>query len=346
MKVLVTGNKGYIGSVLTEILIARGYEVFGYDIDYYDGCEVYEFNQPIKQIKKDIRDISVRDLEGIDAVIHLAALSNDPLGELDPKLTEDINFKGTLKLANLAKEAGVKRFIYSSSQSMYGISNTNEELDEDDSEKNPITVYAKTKWQAECELKKLASSDFTVVCFRPSTVFGASPRLRCDIVFNNLVACAYTTGRIEVKSDGTPWRPVVHVRDVSKAFIAGLEAPDNLIQGQAFNVGIRNGNYTIRGLAEAAQRAVLGSTLEFTGEHGFDSRTYKVSFRKILSILKNYYEPEWDLDKGGKELVELFKRINFTEEQFKGETTNRLKQMSYLIQKKKIDGELKWVDKP
>ena len=172
---------------------------------------------------------------------------------------------------------------------MYSISKVDNELDEDDSEKNPITVYAKTKWDAECELKKLGSDDFTVVCFRPSTVFGASPKLRCDIVFNNLVACAYTTGKIEIKSDGTPWRAVVHIRDACNAFIAGLEAPKELASNQSFNVGIENGNYTIRNLAEAAQNIVKECSLVFTREHGHDSRTYKASFRKMLEDILEYW---------------------------------------------------------
>lgn len=342
MNVLVTGNKGYIGVVLTEMLLAAGYQVTGYDTGYYDGSEVCSFVQPKKQIKKDIREINIKDLEGIDAVIHLAALSNDPLGELDPFLTEDINLRGTLKLANCAKKAGVKRFIYASSQSMYGISCLDEELSEDNSVKNPLTTYARTKWEAECELKKINSDNFIVVCFRPSTVFGVSPKLRCDIVFNNLVACAYTTGRIEIKSDGTPWRPVIHVRDVSKAFIAGLEAPAQLISGQSFNVGIKNGNFTVRDLAEVAQKAVPGSTLVFTGEHGHDSRTYKISFKKILNLLSEYFNPEWDLTKGAEELVQFFKKYNFNEEQFRGRTCNRLKQINYLINERKLNKNLQW----
>ena len=343
MRILVTGNQGYIGSVLAEILLSKNYNVTGYDTGYYEAGELYGTPQPQKQIKKDIRDVAKNDLDGIDAIIHLAAISNDPLGELDPRLTEEINFKATVRLASFAKEAGVKRFIYSSSQSMYGISKTDEELDEDNSEKNPVTVYARTKWEAECELKKLCSRDFAVVCFRPSTVFGASPNLRCDIVFNNLVACAYTTGKIEIKSDGTPWRPVVHVRDVSNAFIAGLEAPTDLIACQSFNIGIENGNYTIKDLAEAAQRAVPGSALVFTGEHKQDPRSYRVSFKRILSVLKDYYKPQWNLDLGGKELVDLFKKINFTEEQFRGKTCNRLICISDLLEKGALNKNLRWI---
>jgi nucleoside-diphosphate-sugar epimerase len=341
MKVLVTGNEGYIGSVLVPILLDKGFEVVGYDIGYYRDCKLYEDNVKIKQINKDIRDVELDDLIGIDAIIHLAALSNDPLGELSPGLTEEINLMGTLKIAELAKKAGVKRFIYSSSQSMYGISTFDGELDEYNSEKNPITSYAKTKWDAELALNKMLTNDFLVVSFRPSTVFGASPRLRCDIVFNNLVACAYTTGKIEIKSDGTPCRPVVHVKDVCSAYIAGLNAPAELVAGKSFNVGIPNGNFTVRQLAEAAQRSVPGSELRFTGEHGNDARTYRVSFKRILTELSEYFKPEWDLDRGGKELVELFNKINFTENNFRGKQTTRLAQLSFLQESGVVDNKMR-----
>ncbi len=343
MKILVTGNNGYIGSVLASVLLERGYEVIGFDTDYYVGSEIYPRGYEIKQIKKDIRDVKEEDLKGIDAVIHLAALSNDPLGELAPGITEEINRDATIALAKLAKEVGVKRFIYSSSQSMYGVSDAGHELKEEEAGPYGTTVYARTKWDAELELKKMNGENFSVVCFRPSTVFGASPSLRCDIVFNNLVACAYTTGKIEVKTDGTPWRPVVHVKDVSQALMAGLEAPLELVAGESFNVGIPGGNFTVRDLAETAQRAVPGSTLIFTGELENDQRTYRVSFEKILRTLKDYYKPEWDLDRGGNELVELFKKINFTEAQFRGKECNRLKQINYLIGQKKLSDKLRWI---
>ncbi len=343
MNVLVTGNKGYIGLVLVEMLLQKSYEVIGYDADYYKYCDLlHDYVQPEKQIIKDVRDICVDDLFGIDAVIHLAGLSNDPLGELAPELTEAINYRASIKLAKCAKNAGVKRFIYSSSQSMYGISKTGAELEEDNSEKHPLTAYARAKWLVENDLKKLDDDSFVTVCMRPSTVFGVSPRLRCDIVFNNLVACAYTMGKIEIKSDGTPWRPVVHVRDVSSAFIAALEAPANLVAGQSFNVGIPDGNYTVGDLAQAAQRAVSGSTLVFTGEQGNDSRTYKVSFAKILNILKDYYKPEWNLDRGSVELTQFFKKINFTEDYFRGRKCNRLQQINYLISSGELTKDLRW----
>lgn len=342
MNILVTGNQGYIGSVLTEMLLAKGYFVMGLDTAFYE--RLYgEHNQNFKQIVKDIRDIELKDLEGVDAIIHLAALSNDPLGEFDKDLTRDINFISTVNLVRLAKKAGVKRFIYSSSQSMYGISDTSKEVEEDNSEKNPITEYAKTKWLAEQEIKKFSTPDFTVVCFRPSTVFGASPALRCDIVFNNLVALGYTTSKIEVRSDGTPWRPVVHVKDVSSAYIAGLEAPKELVANESFNVGIENGNYTVRDLAEAAQRAVgRNCELTFNTVAGKDRRTYRVSFKKILTKLKDYYKPEWDLDRGGKELVQLFDKIGFNEEMLKGRKTIRLSQLKHLVKEDLLDKSLHW----
>ena len=342
-RIAVTGNRGYIGTVLTEMLEERSYTVVGIDTDFYKDCELAPLCEPSKQLTKDIRDITYQDLDGIDAIIHLAALSNDPLGEFLPGLTEEINYHSTVRLARTAKEAGVKRFVYASSQSMYGISKDDDELDEDLSEKSPLTAYARTKWEAEGELKKLTAGNFLVTCFRPSTVFGVSPRLRCDIVFNNLVACAYTTGKIEIKSDGTPWRPVVHIRDVSTAFIAGLEAPADMISGRSFNIGILNGNYTVRDLAEAAQRAVPHSELIFTGEHGNDSRTYRVSFHRIHHVLKDYYKPEWDLELGGKELIEFFSKVKFTEDQFRGRVCNRIKQIQYLSHAKRIDDKLRWI---
>jgi len=341
MNILVTGNHGYIGTVLTSVLLEKEYDVVGLDIDYFKNYFLEPVEDAFPQINTDIRTIESSDVEGFDGIIHLAALSNDPLGELNPGLTEEINYQGTVNIARLAKEAGVKRFVYASSQSMYGISDTENELDEDDSEKKPLTAYARTKWEAELELKKMHSNDFVVACFRPSTVFGASPRFRSDIVYNNLVACAYTTGKIEILSDGTPWRPVVHVKDVCQAFIAGIEAPVELVGGKAFNVGISDGNFTVRDLAEAAQRSVPGSDLNFLNEHS-DPRTYRVSFRRILADLKDWYKPQWDLDKGGRELVDYFNAVGFTEENFRGRSCNRLAQLKYLLKTSTIDNQLRF----
>jgi nucleoside-diphosphate-sugar epimerase len=309
--------------------------VVGVDTGFYEDSFLIPPVKPDIQIIKDIRGITKEYFEGIDAVVHLAALSSDALGAVSPELTEEINLKGTVRIAEMAKEAGVKRFIYSSSQNMYGVTDVSHELTEDEAGPYGETAYAKTKWLSEVELKKLNDENFTVVCMRPSAVFGVSPNLRCDIVFNNLVACAYTTGKIEIKSDGTPWRPVVHVRDVCKAFIAGIEAPVELVSGQSFNVGIPNGNFTVRQLAEEAQLIVPGSDLIFMGEHT-NSATYKISFKKILTVLKDYYNPIWNPYLGASELVTFFEDIDFTEEQFR----TRMSSRSKILTSKLSDGSL------
>ena len=343
MRILLTGNNGYIGTVLTNELIKRKYEIVGFDIDYFYDCNLVECNSKlIKHIRKDIRTIIDTDLDEIDAVIHLAGLANDPLGELNPKLTKEINFNSTLSLAEICKKKGIQRFIYASSQSMYGISDNKEELDEDKSLKNPVTAYAKTKWEAEKRLKDMNDDNFTVVMFRPSTVFGVSPRLRCDIVYNSFVACAYTTGKIEILSDGSPFRPVIHIQDLCNALISGIEAPKELVGGQSFNVGIKDGNYTVKELAESAQRVVPGSDLVFLNKHT-DPRTYRVSFQKILTVLNDYFKPKWTLDKGGLELIEYFKKIDFSEFDFRDEKVNRLKRLESLINQKKINDRLEWI---
>jgi len=345
MRILITGNLGYIGSLLEKILRKQepNYEIYGLDTGFYFESSLCNIEISKNQILKDIRDVSVHNLEGFDVIFHLAALSNDPLGEFSHSLTESINLKSTVNIAKTAKDAGVTKFIYASSQSMYGISSHDDELDEDQSNKNPLTAYARTKWEAEQELKQLISEKFNVVCFRPSTVFGVSPMLRCDIVFNNFVSCAYTTGLIEIKSDGTPIRPVVHVEDVCNAFIAGLKAPDSITNGRSYNIGIKDGNFSVLQLAEAAIRCVPGSNLIFTGENNGDERTYKVSFRRIFDELSDWYKPQWDLDKGGLELVKFFNEIGFTEKKFRGPETNRLTCLKSLIGNSKIDSQLRWI---
>jgi nucleoside-diphosphate-sugar epimerase len=339
MKILITGNLGYIGTVCSELL-SNKHDVTGYDKGLYLESYLEVPFKLEKQIIKDVRDVEDIDIKNFDIIVHLSALSNDPLGQLNPLLTREINFEATVKLAKLAKKNGVKRFIYISSQSMYGVSNTNNELDEYDSEKNPITEYAKTKWKAEKELFKLDDKEFTVVAFRPSTVFGVSPRLRCDIVYNNLLASAYTTNKIIIKSDGTPWRPVVHVRDVVSAIEAGIDAPTNLIKKQSFNVGIPNGNYTINDLADAVKKIIPNCEIKYTNENK-DNRTYRVGFKKILTELKDYYKPKWNLLNGGKELLNFFKKINFTEKDFLGEKTNRLVNLKNKIKNNVLDNTLR-----
>jgi nucleoside-diphosphate-sugar epimerase len=341
MRVLVTGNLGYIGSVLTSRLLNLGHEVEGLDSGFFDDCIHGPKPEDVMTKKTDIRDVSPNDLVGFDAVIHLAGLSNDPLGALNPKLTEDINFTATMRTAQIAKDSGVKRFIYASSQSMYGVSNTDEELDEDNSIKSPVTEYAKTKWKAEQELKRMATNDFLTVSYRPSTVYGVSPRQRGDIVFNNLVGSGFTTGKISVKSDGTPWRPVVHIQDVCEAFESGLIANGEVLNGRSFNVGALGGNFTVKELANAAQLANPGSLLEFTGEHGNDSRTYKVSFKRINEELSEHFSPKWNLESGSKELVSHWKECGLDHETFVGPKFTRLEQLRKLIKDKAIDSQLR-----
>jgi len=297
-------------------------------------------------VENDLEETTTAPVEtdGITEVVHLAGLSNDPLGELDASLTEAINYDGSMRLGELARDAGVRRLIYASSQSMYGISDSDQALDEYLSEKLPLTAYAKTKWEAELALMSMRAPGFEVTAFRPSTVFGASPRLRCDIVFNNFMACAFTTGSIELKSDGKPRRPAVHVLDVCEAFIAGLEADASLVDGRAFNVGVADGNYTVRQLALAAQAAVPGTDLVFTGEHGSDSRTYTVGFDRILGELGSHFNPSWDLNRGGAELIRFFRETGFEERHFRGGVCNRLIRIGELIEAGRIDESLRTVE--
>ena len=324
MKILVTGNLGYIGSVLTEVLSQKGFEVTGFDSGYFEDCSLIKVKKLKKQIYRDIRKIDYKDIEGHDSIIHLAALSNDPLGEFNAKFTEEINFLASVRIATIAKKLGVKRFINISTQSIYGISKVDAELDEYTSKKNPVTEYAKSKWKAEQEIAKLKSNNFDIVTFRPATVFGASPRLRCDIVFNNFVGSAYTTGKIEIKSDGTPWRPVIHVKDLCSVLSSSLLIEKKIISGKAYNVGVLNGNYTVKELAESASKNIKNSKIFYSHEHNQDSRTYKVSFQNLYKDFDKYFKPEWNLDSGAKELISFFKKINFSKFFFEGSKTNRL----------------------
>lgn len=343
MRVLVTGNLGYIGTVLSQRLISMGHEVQGLDIGYFSDCIVGARPNDPPTWKIDIRDVDMKHLDGIDAVVHLAGLSNDPLGALNESLTDAVNRDGTLRLLDVARRSGVSRFVFASSQSMYGVAPTDEELDEEDSPKNPVTAYARTKWEAEQVIREAASPSFTTVAFRPSTVFGLSPRPRCDIVFNNFVARALTSGEVLILSDGTPWRPVVHVQDVCSAFEAGLTADPEIVSGRAFNVGIENGNYTVRDLADAAARSVPGAQVVTAAQPSKDERTYRVSFARILKELTPPYKPSWDLDKGGQELVKGWTDAGLTKEQAFGPTCIRLEKLRELQEQGRIDGDLRLV---
>ena len=340
MKILITGNLGYIGSVLSPYLEDKGYNVIGYDIGYYIDCNLIKNKDPIYQIQKDIRDIEPEDLKSIDVVVHLAALSNDPLGDFDETITYQINHEATLRLARISKKMNVKRFIFLSTQSLYGISDTDQELDEINSIKNPITAYAKSKYLAEQDIQSLADNNFEICIFRPSTVFGSSPRLRSDIVYNNLLGSAFTSNKIEIKSDGSPWRPVIHIQDVCQAILAGIKSKSEIINKKIYNIGIKNGNFTVKEIAYAANNILPKSVISYTNEHGTDSRTYKVSFNRIFKELKEFYQPNFDLINGGQELVNFFKTIDFNKDSFEGIKTNRLKKLKKLVSNGKLDNNL------
>ena len=342
MNVLVTGNLGYIGSVLTDLILDEGHNVIGLDNNYFKNCNFIKKKNNFKQIFRDIREIEEQDLDDVDSIIHLAGLSNDPLGEFNENITMDINYKSTIKLAKIAKKKGVKRFIYASTQSLYGISKTTKEISENGSHINPITAYALSKWKSENALILLSEEKFSVTILRPSTVFGASPRLRCDIVFNNLIACAYTTRKVEILTDGSPWRPVIHIKDLSKAFLICITAPLSKVKSQIFNVGSHEGNFTVKDLANIVQKKVKNSKVVYLNNHS-DPRSYKVSFKKIFTKLSGLYEPKWTLEAGADELLEFFKKNNFKEKDFRGHKSNRLKNLNKLIESKKINHKLKWI---
>ena len=343
--VLITGNLGYIGSVLTNYLGHRGYNIKGLDVGYFKKCNFNNHKiKKINQVIKDIRDINLNDLKDINIVIHLAGLSNDPLGELAKNITNEINYSATIKLANLAKKAGVERFIFTSSQSIYGISKSSKKLDEYKSIKNPITQYAKSKMKSENYLLKLNSSKFNVVIFRPSTVFGPSNRFRSDIVFNNLMSSGYLNKEILIFTDGKPWRPVIHVKDVCNAIYAGIVAPSSKVNGQIYNLGINGGNYTVKQIAIYAKKTMKNCKLKIINDHK-DPRSYKVSFKKIYKDLGKFYKPKYTLKNGGKEILKFFKIVQLSNTDFNGQKTNRLMRLKYLIKTRKINNKLRFKKK-
>lgn len=341
MRVLVTGHKGYIGTVLVPMLSAAGHDVVGLDSDLYEQCTFGDADgiQNIPAMKKDIRDVEVADLEGFEAMIHLAALSNDPLGDLNPALTYEINHVASRRLAKLAKEVGITRFIFSSSCSTYGAAG--EDLLNEKATFNPVTPYGISKVRVEQDVAKLADADFSPTFLRNATAYGVSPRQRFGLVLNNLVAWAFTTGLVYLKSDGTPWRPVVHVEDISRAFIAVLHAPREVIHNQAFNVGINDENYRIRDLAEIVKETVPGCRIEYAEDAGPDKRTYRVDFSKIARILPEF-KPQWNARRGAQELYTVFQKIGLTLEEFEGPRYMRVAQIKHLLSTGRLDETLRW----
>ncbi|MGD1911965.1 MAG: NAD-dependent epimerase/dehydratase family protein [Rivularia sp. (in: cyanobacteria)] len=342
MKILVTGTEGYLGCLLAPLLIEKGHEVIGVDTGYYKVGWLYNGTQATaKTLNKDIRHISLEDLQGVEAIVHMAELSNDPTGQLSPNITYDINHVGSVRLAKLAKQAGVRRFVYMSSCSVYGVATEGDVTEE--SPVNPQTAYAECKTMVERDVKPLASDDFSPTFMRNATAFGASPRMRFDIVLNNLGGLAWTTKEIKMISDGTPWRPLVHALDISKAIICALEAPRDIVHNQIFNVGDTANNYRVKEIAEFVAEAFPGCKLSF-GDSGSDNRSYRVSFEKINTLLPGF-KCDWDARLGAKQLFDVFNQIDMTEDVFFSRGFTRLKQLEYLIRTQQIDKDFFWAKK-
>ena len=337
MKVFVTGNFGYVGAVLEDLLEKENFEMVGCDIGYFPKSLMDSENylENINYLKKDIRNITSEDLEGIDAICHLAGLSNDPMGEINEDLTYTINYKTTIELAKIAKKAGVKRFIFSSSCSSYG---ANQDIVDENSNVSPLTAYAKSKVLAENDLLKLKDDEFFPVNLRSATAYGLSPNLRLDLVVNNLTGSAVTTGLVKMLSDGSASRPLVHVEDMSRAFIQVLKSSEEKIKGEVFNVGSNENNFIVKEIAEIVESIVPNSKISFGDNVGKDSRSYKVNFDKITEELN--FKPKRKLSEGVKEMYKKFLDISINEKEFLDKKFYRLKYLKWLIQEKKVNTNL------
>jgi nucleoside-diphosphate-sugar epimerase len=339
MRVLVSGHHGYIGSVLAPLLADAGHDVAGLDLDLYEGCDFGPEVGDVPSLRLDVRETPREALEGFDAVVHLAALSNDPLGDLNEEWTYQVNHAGTLALARAARAAGVRRFVFASSCSMYGAAGTDDALDES-APLRPLTAYAASKVEAEAGLWELADDSFAPTSMRNATVYGVSPRLRLDVVLNNLAAWAHTTGRIRLLSDGSAWRPLVHVRDVAAVARAIIEAPEELVRCEAVNVGSAKQNYRIRELAELLG-AETGCEIEMATGAETDPRSYRVDFSKLEQLLPGV-EIAWDAERGARELIDAYRDVGLTFEQFEGRSFVRLRQLRHLLDAGLLDDGLRW----
>lgn len=340
MRVLVTGHHGYVGSVIAPALQDAGKQVTGLDTFYYGGCDFGNTTDFEPALARDLRDTHPDHLKGFDAVVHLAALSNDPLGDFNPNWTYSINRDGTVALARAAKDAGVRRFVFASSCSMYGAAEGDAALTEE-APLRPLTPYAESKVAAEEALADLADEDFAPVSMRNATVYGLSPRLRLDIVLNNLVAWAHTTGAIRLQSDGSSWRPLVHVRDVARATLALLDAPDEVVRGEAFNIGSDEQNYRIRELAEIVHDRLPHCEVTFEEGASADPRSYRVDFSKFTSAFPEC-RFEWTAERGADELVRAYEEVGLTLDDFQGHRFIRLGQLRRLLDSDALDRELRW----
>ncbi len=343
MKVLVSGHLGYIGTVMTPMLLEAGHQVVGLDVDFYEKCTFEGDIADVPHRRADIRDVTPADLAGFDAVVHLAGLSNDPLGDLNPEITFDINHHGTVHLARTAKRAGVARFVFSSSCSNYGAAG--DAVLTEDAALNPVTPYGESKVRSEHDLLALADDAFCPVLLRSSTAYGVSPRMRFDLVLNNLTAWAVASSKIFIKSDGTPWRPVVHIEDISRAFLAALTAPRAVVHGRAFNVGQTDENYRVSELAEIVRQTVPGCEVAYSPDGGPDTRCYRVDCTRISAELPGF-RPQWTARRGAQQLYQTYLRHGITLDDFEGPRYRRIDQIKQLLAGGELDASLRRVVVP
>lgn len=339
MRILITGNLGYIGAVLAPMAQQAGHDVVGVDTDFYQHCDFISTPKPVPTLHKDVRDLTPADLAGFEAVFHLAALSNDPLGNLNPELTFAINYQASVRLAEMAKQAGVTWFVFSSSCSNYGAGG--DDLLDENAELNPVTPYGQSKVMVEKEVARLASDEFSPVFLRNATAYGVSPRIRFDLVLNNLVAWAVSTGKIYLKSDGSPWRPIIHLEDIARAFLAVIAAPREAVHNQALNVGQTSENYRISEIAQIVAENVPGCEITYAPDAGPDKRNYRVLFKKIYELVPDY-QPKWTAQKGCIQLRDAFIQAAIPPTDFEGPRFKRIARIQALLESDQLTTDLRW----